>query len=312
MNVKRLLEIPKERLIKKLLGFDEIYTVALRSCENRKLYQGNVEKTFFPIEYSKKYWYADPLIFTWKGIDYLFVEEYDRKKAKGQIAFAVLDGKRKNLKFNTIINEPYHMSFPMVFEWKEKLLMIPETSENRSINIYTAKNISGEWELLNSIKTDQLLVDTIIVEKNDDYLLLLSSEVNPINSLEVRYQKYKLFYRNLNELIPEVEFNKCQKFNLKDRNAGVLINEDNERIIPMQTSSSIDYGVSLSFKKNLSFSCLDITAEDVKVEGLNKKNIIGIHTYSKGSRFEAIDVRYLRYDPAGQYRKVFNVKKKLK
>lgn len=304
MNFKRLLEIPKGRLIKKIFGYDEIYTIALRCCDDKSLPEGNTQKPFAPISYSEKYWYADPLLFSWQGRDYLFVEEFDRKKSKGQIAVAEVVDLSKRMVFKSIIAEPYHMSFPMVFEWNGEIYMIPETSANHSINIYHADSFPYEWKLLSSIKTQQPLVDTIVVEKNSEYVTILSSEINKANPLEVKYQKFRLFYSNLKELIPDNVFNFAQTFNLEDRNAGGLIESD-YCILPTQYSSLIDYGVKLSFR-NISNqnNRIDVSHNELNILDVNKKNIIGIHTYSKGEKVETIDVRYLKFDPIKQYSKL--------
>ena len=77
MNLKRLALIPKRRLVKKLLGFDEIFTIAFREKRGGTLLResGN---PFRPIAYSSRYWYADPITFCHEGKQYLFAEEYDR------------------------------------------------------------------------------------------------------------------------------------------------------------------------------------------------------------------------------------------
>ena len=51
MNLKRLAQIPKGRLFKKLLGFDEIFTIALRGeCGGTLLRES--DRPFRPISYS--------------------------------------------------------------------------------------------------------------------------------------------------------------------------------------------------------------------------------------------------------------------
>lgn len=313
MSIKRILEIPKSRLIKKILGFDEIYTIALRVTNENKLYQGNREDKFVPIKYSEQYWYADPILFEWKGKDYLFVEEFDRTIHRGQIAVAVINKIIESLSFDTIIQEKYHMSFPMVFEWKGNLFMIPETSENRSLNIYVAKDFPFNWELVTSIKTQKMLVDTIVIEKNNNYIDLLSSEICETNSLRVRFQKHRLYFNDLNSLVPDQVFNLGQNFNLSDRNAGPIIKMGEFSIIPTQNSSSIDYGISMMFRRNINDkSNNSITSKSLNIDKIDKEDIIGIHTYSQTNRYEAIDIRYLKFSPVMQYKKIINSKKVFK
>ena len=307
MNIKRLLEIPKGRLIKKIIGFDEIYTVAIRRCGDKSLPQGGVDTPFIPIEYSEEFWYADPILFSWQGSDYLFVEEYDRRIARGQIAVSEING-NQSLKFKTIINEAYHMSFPMVFEWNGELYMIPETSANHSINIYHAESFPYKWKCVSQIETSVELVDTIVLEKDSEKIILLSSEVSPKNSLMVRYQKFVLYYKDFSKLEADETFNIKQIFNLNDRNAGEIVNIESEYILPTQEGTEIDYGIYLAFRKTsyLNKVVNKYSANDLTVKDISKKNILGIHTYSKTENYEIIDLRYFKFAPRQQYQKIFH------
>ena len=304
--IKRLLTIPKKRLLKKILGYDEIYTVALRKWNENTLPQGNTEVPFVPIKYSRKYWYADPILFSYKGKEYLFVEEFDRNTSKGQLAVAEVLDSPKDMEFRTVISEPYHMSFPMVFEWNEKIFMIPETSENYSINIYQAVDFPYKWKCISCIKTEKKYVDSVVLEKNNRNLTLLTSEVCDGNPLKVRFKKIVIDIDKLKIIIPDIKFNKAQIYNLIDRNAGPIVKIDNHEILSTQESTCIDYGVSLAFRQTTETSAIisKYGIKDIIIDDLEKRNMVGIHTYSKTDKYEVIDVRYLKFSPLLQYRKL--------
>lgn len=306
-RARRLLQIPKKRLIKKIVGFDEIYTIAIRKRDKKSLFEGG-RNTFYCIPYLVKYWFADPIIYRHESEDYLFVEAYDRTIAKGHIAVARMNDNPKKIVFEPVIEEKYHMSFPMVFDWCQDIYMIPETSENFSINLYRAIEFPLKWECIRVFETKKKIVDSIILKKETNRLHMLASEINPCNSLEVRFLKYLLEYRNDEWILKwDDAFNSLQTYNLKDRNAGKCFMEKNSIILPTQVSTSIDYGVSLSFIKIDGNSWIEkgkATPNNVLIEGIRGKNIIGIHSYSRTDRQEIIDARYMKFSPTMQWKKL--------
>lgn len=306
MNLKRLMQIPKARLLKKLLGFDEIFTVALREGADGALLR-EAERPFMPIAYSSKYWYADPITFCHEGKEYLFVEEYDRDTLKGQLAAAVLEPNGGNVAFHTILQEPYHLSYPMVFPWQDGIYMIPETSENKSINLYQAEAFPYQWRLVQAFDVGRELVDTVVLEKSDGALTLLTSEVSPENPLLVRFRKLVLKKDRdavSLELLPEGE---AAPYDLHSRTAGKIFEDGGRRILPTQRSTAVDYGHSLCFSELTDGKMKQLRTlgpADVEIADIPANNRIGIHTYCCTGSVEVIDVRYLKFAPVNQMKKM--------
>ena len=309
MNLKRLAQIPKRRLVKKLLGFDEIFTIALREKRGGTLLResGN---PFRPIAYSSRYWYADPITFCHEGKQYLFAEEYDRDTLKGQLAAAVLEPDGESVTFRTILQEPYHLSYPMVFSWGDGIYMIPETSENKSVNLYQAVSFPYRWRLVRAFDVGRELVDTVVLEKTGGDLTLLTSEVSPENPLLVRFRTLVLKKDGDTvslELLPEGE---DSPYDLDSRTAGRIFDQGGVRVLPTQSSTAVDYGHSLYFAKLTADGTTRLCGygpADVEIEGIPAKDRIGIHTYACTDTLEVIDVRYQKFAPVNQMKKVLKM-----
>ena len=86
----RALHMPPLRLVRKLMGHKEIYTIGWR----RFVPGGSLPETgageFTPMPYSPDYWYADPMLFEENGEHWLFCEAYDRRTHKGLLAVSRL------------------------------------------------------------------------------------------------------------------------------------------------------------------------------------------------------------------------------
>ena len=78
MNLKKIIRKPF-RMIKKMVGYEEIYTIAIRERGESSLYEGN-EAPFSQILISDDYWYADPIVISEDNNTYLFCEVYEKKK----------------------------------------------------------------------------------------------------------------------------------------------------------------------------------------------------------------------------------------
>ena len=70
-----------------------------------------------------------------------------------------------------------------------------------------------------------------------------------------------------------------------------------DRVIhPTQISTTVDYGVYLQFSARRGNSEVPLCAampRAVRIEGLDPRDVIGIHTYCRDDTLEVIDARYL-------------------
>jgi hypothetical protein len=75
----------------------------------------------------------------------MYFEVMNRSNGKGSIGLATsLDGLKWVYK-GIVIREPFHMSYPHVFEWNGEYFMIPETCEANAIRLYKAKRMPDQW-----------------------------------------------------------------------------------------------------------------------------------------------------------------------
>ena len=87
---KRALKMNKIRLLKKIFCFEEIYTIAYRNRNGKTLLDSDL-LDFNRIPYSDTCWYADPILVSYQGAEYLFMESFDMRTQLGSIALAKFD-----------------------------------------------------------------------------------------------------------------------------------------------------------------------------------------------------------------------------
>ena len=301
----RALHMPPARLAKKLAGWKEIYTIALRpvptapGCDPLPALG---EGDYIRLPEQPGTWYADPLLFHHEGKRWLFCEAFDMAAGKGDIAVIDLTDPRHPGKPRTVLTESFHLSFPTVFEWNGDIWMIPETGTNHSLNLYRCKQFPDQWELAHSFSTgDQELADTILLDIRPGGLSLLCSQVKAENGLYTRYRRYDLRVDQQAEggfaLEEDETFGlEHRTYDLGTRNAGPLFRWAGQTVRPAQVSTKVDYGVYLQFwscrQEKETPLCAAMPA-NVTIAGLDPASVIGIHTYCRDEDIEVIDARYL-------------------
>ena len=306
-QLKRALKTDPAVFWRKMAGYDEIFTIALRKRKGNKTILEDASSPFTCIGYSDRFWYADPLIFEKDGRSFLFAEAYDRDTNRGLIAAAELGDNPEDYDPKTVISEDYHMSFPYVFSWGDQIFMIPETGDNWTVNLYRAEDFPYKWEKVREFRTKSRVVDVIAEDISDDSVILQGSYLSEENGLYTGFVKLKL-KRSGDAYNLFIDDDKVD-YNLRDRNAGGLFCTGDRIFHPTQESTETDYGVYINISDEEGRS-VRIAPEDVNIRGIGNARRIGVHTYSLSDTVEAIDVRYLRFSAKTWPRRVRKLWKK--
>lgn len=307
---KRVLKMNKLKLLKKICCFEEIYTIGYRNREGKTLLDSDL-LAFNRIPFDDYCWYADPILVTHEGISYLFMESFDMRTQLGSIAYSRFQDNGELTRPKVIIREPYHMSFPMVFSWNGQLYMIPETSGNRSLNLYRCQGDMESWTLEASFPTEEKLVDTAVVSCGEDSVELLTAALDPRDSLKCKWQKFRI-HREAEGYRLEADevFNAGNDYDRGYRMAGSLIREKGMEILPTQESTEVDYGAYLYLKDFSGRDVTDmpvlkkVTVDHILLPDVKQKEHIGVHSYALSEQYEVIDMRYFRFYPKNRFWKI--------
>lgn len=77
---------------------------------------------------------------------YLFAEAYDYRTRRGNIVAYVLDASLNVLEHRTVLDEPWHLSYPNVFEADGEIWMLPEGYKSGALSLYRAVEFPWRWE----------------------------------------------------------------------------------------------------------------------------------------------------------------------
>ena len=110
---------------------------------------------------------ADPSLITVDEVDYLFFEEFGLPDGRGRIcALKIFPNGSVSMPFS-VLEAPYHLSYPHVFRWNQHFYMIPESAEVHRVDLYRAHRFPVEWKYERTLLEGVQAVDTTILADRD-------------------------------------------------------------------------------------------------------------------------------------------------
>jgi hypothetical protein len=99
---------------------------------------------------------ADPFMLRDGARWSMFFEVLHRPAARGRIGLATSDDLIRWRYEQIVLAEPFHLSYPFVFEHRDEHFMVPETFEASQVRLYRATRYPFEWTL------DRVLLDGVV------------------------------------------------------------------------------------------------------------------------------------------------------
>ena len=110
-----------------------------------------------------RFW-ADPIPAVADGRRYIFFEEYFFGTPHAHICVTEIDDRGNASPPRRVLERPYHLSYPFVFAWNGAWYMIPETLQQRAVELYRATRFPDEWTFERTMLSDIAAVDATVVE----------------------------------------------------------------------------------------------------------------------------------------------------
>jgi len=103
---------------------------------------------------------ADPFMIQKDGTWYLFTEVFNGLTHQGDIGVATSPDGFKWKYQQIVLDEPFHLSYPCVFEWQNQYYMVPESYEANAIRLYKADPFPTHWTFVTNIVAGQFVDST--------------------------------------------------------------------------------------------------------------------------------------------------------
>jgi acetyltransferase-like isoleucine patch superfamily enzyme len=115
---------------------------------------------------------ADPFMIHRNGQWYLFFEVLNQQSGKGEIGLASSADGINWKYFGIVLSEPFHLSYPYVFEFNGDIFMVPETHKMQAIRLYKAVTFPTHWIFVNTLCTGHPFSDASIFYHDDRWWIV--------------------------------------------------------------------------------------------------------------------------------------------
>jgi len=118
---------------------------------------------------------ADPFLILANGIWHMFFEALDLRSSSGAIALATSADAQTWTYRQIVLREPFHLSYPYVFEHGGEYYMVPESGRMGAVRLYHAKPFPCRWRLVDTL-INLPLADSSVIRFQDRWWLLGTQE----------------------------------------------------------------------------------------------------------------------------------------
>jgi hypothetical protein len=239
-----------------------------------------------PMPLEKGAYQADPFLVQKSGQTYCFFERFVHRNKKGEIAFRTFHQGTWSAS-HTVIQEDFHLSYPFIFKYKEKYLMLTESAAAGGIMVYTAADFPYQW----TKKAKWLsgaCYDPTLVYKDGLYWLFVIRPSYPAGS---PFDELCLYYTHdleeaawtahpLNPIITDP---------IGGRPAGNIFRKDGKWYRPAQYSEK-RYGQGLMVKAIIDWDTENYWEEGAgQLMGEDLGDFMGMHTFNQEGKYMVWD-----------------------
>lgn len=180
------------RLIKKTLDklfFIEQWAI-LFSAGTTEFRSPDLSKLKLLLPPKDRIW-ADPFLVPQTDKHVVFIEEMSLSTRRGHLSCLILNSDGEIIDSKKILEQPYHLSYPFVFEQDGTWFMIPESAENKTIDLYECTDFPFHWKFRKTLVENVQAYDATL-HVQDGSLWLFCTVQNqlggsPNNDLHIFY-----------------------------------------------------------------------------------------------------------------------------
>ena len=254
---------------------------------------------FRELPQSPDWFHADPVLFDHQGRHFVFMEAFRYATGKGVIAVSRIEPGGAMSPPETVLERPYHLSYPFVFSQHGQILMIPETSGNQTIELYRCERFPDRWVLDTVLMDGVEAADATVLEHAGRLWMFVTmasrglwpdTELHVFHAQDVRgpWQPHPL-----NPVVSDVR---------RARPAGPVWEEAGRLIRPAQ-DCRLGYAAATSFQRITTLTTEDFAEEPfarLTADQLRwKRDARRTHTWCMGTGFVALDATVSRWRVSG-------------
>jgi len=134
-------------------------------------------QTLWPIYPPVQSFWADPFVWERDGRRFVFFEEFPFATPRGHISALELNAQARPVgDAIPVLQEPYHLSYPFLFELDGELFMMPEKKESGGLDLYRCTSFPRGWTREHRIMEGVGIVDGNLFEHEGRWWLFCATK----------------------------------------------------------------------------------------------------------------------------------------
>ncbi|HEX5393412.1 MAG TPA: hypothetical protein VFW68_09030 [Rhodocyclaceae bacterium] len=242
-----------------------------------------------------RFW-ADPFPIKWGERYLIYFEElpFATNRAHLSVIEVTPDGRCSESRM--VLSRDYHLSYPFLFEAEGRLFMIPETGQNRCVELYSCTRIPDQWRLEKVLLRDAYYVDATVHHVGGRWWMF----VNVGNDASNLHDELHLYYAD-HFLGPwHAHAGNPVKSDVRSaRSAGKLFEDEGTLYRPAQICAPL-YGSGLSVNQIQTLTPELYAEQEVgRILPPWGSRILGVHTLNRAGNLTVVDgfMRRRRWGP---------------
>lgn len=245
-------------------------------------------RTFKVVQDDGKRFYADPFIQARQGRKFLFVEEFPYDTRRGIISVAEISGDEILAPPVPVLRRPYHLSYPFVFEHGSEIFMMPESGENRTLELYRAVDFPWKWELSRVLMEGTVFSDATMLFHHGLWWLFVTADPMGASTQD----ELSIFYsETLRGNWTAHRMNPVKSDSRSSRPAGRIVQQNGRLFRPAQDCEQ-SYGAGIVWFEIIELSPERfVEREIVAWDGRTALGTTGVHSFDQLGGLQAIDFK---------------------
>ena len=247
---------------------------------------------FTPLLPSKDKIWADPFVISNSEGNYVFLEEMNYG-GKGRIICLHLSAVGEVLNSQIILEKPFHLSYPFLIQQDGVWYMIPESSENNTVDLYECVQFPYQWKFRKNILSGIKALDSTIFRHREKFWLFCSVQQHECGSPN---DALHIYYTDdfLNGTWKPHRHNPVMLDACNARPAGNFFMHEGAIYRPSQICIP-DYGMNMGLNRVLELSEDTYSEERVTTLSMSEHGIYKIHTFNFNENFRIVDGALRRF-----------------
>ena len=283
ISAGRLAARVAQRAVEKLARVEQ-WSIAFRFAQSEP-WTGSLEG-FHRLDAPGDGFWADPFPIQRNGKSYIFFEELPTAKGRAHISVIEVDRAGRASKPVRVVQRDYHLSYPFLVEDGGQLYMVPESAENRTIEIYRCIDFPHRW------RRERVLIDNIFaadatLHRHDDGRWWMFANI-AANGAEIHDELHVFTSDTLLGEWKPLDGNPVKSDVRGARPAGRLFTENGILYRPSQICAPL-YGAGIALQRVTRMDEHFEEREERRIVPAAGEGVLGLHTINRAGDLSVTD-----------------------